>query len=260
VTGSNRPSCIEAFQDHAGERGGVLLIHGFTGSPHEMRPLLEPLVQRRYSVIGVRLPGHGYPGTREQIARDAWELAVERALDELRSRLPGDRIAVCGLSAGALLGLGLATRRPADVGALALLSPAIELPRPLVRLLGLARWLRPLRNYRLTKGVSDIRDLTARAEHPGCDPFPISAFASFDELRLRTRAIVAGVRQPMIIVHAAADRTCTLAGAEWLRHQVGSQDVEMHVLRSSGHVITVDAERQTVAQLVCDFLDRTIGR
>jgi carboxylesterase len=260
VTGSPRPSCIEAFQDHSGERGGVLLIHGFTGSPHEMRPLLEPLVERRYSVIGVRLPGHGYPGTREEIARGAWELAVDRALDELRSRLPGDRIAICGLSAGALLGLGVATRRSDDVGALALLSPAIELPRPLMSLLGVARWLGPLGNYRLAKGVSDIHDLTARSEHPGCDPFPISAFASFDELRLRTRAIVAGVRQPMMIVHAARDRTCTLAGAEWLRRQVASQSVEMHVLQSCGHVITVDAERETVARLVCDFLDRTIGR
>lgn len=259
MSGRVRPPCIEAFHDDSGERGGVLLIHGFTGSPHEMRPLLEPLVQRRYSVLGVRLPGHGFPPTREQIARDAWELVVDRALDELRGRLPGDRIAVCGLSAGALLGLGVAQRRPADVGALALLSPAIELPRAAMRLLGLARWLGPL-HIRLAKGVSDIHDAAARAAHPGSDPFPISAFAAFDDLRLRTRGILGEVRQSTMIVHAEGDRTCTLAGAEWLRHRVGSQDVEMHVLRSCGHVITVDAERETVAQLVCDFLDRTIGR
>jgi carboxylesterase len=254
-----RPLCIEAFRDLGGERGGVLLVHGFTGSPHEMRPLLEPLAERGYSVLGVRLPGHGFPVEREHIARPAWEATVDGALDELLARHAGERVAICGLSMGALLALATASRRPADVGALALLSPAISLPTAATRLLGVARWLAPLRDLRVAKGVSDIRDAGALAGHPGCDPFPMSAFVAFDELRRLTRTIAHSVSQPTLIMHGERDRTCTLAGAEWLRHALGGQDVEMHVLRESGHVITVDAERQTVIEVVVDFLDRTIG-
>jgi esterase/lipase len=107
--------------------------------------------------------------------------------------------------------------------------------------------------------VSDIRDADARARHPGCDPFPISAFVAFDDLRHLTRTIVRSVRQPALIVLAEPDRICTLAGAEWLRGALAASQVEMHVLRESGHVITVDREGQAVARLVADFVDRTIG-
>ena len=68
-------------------------------------PGFEPLVAREYSVIGVRLPGHGFPVEPEEIAGPAWEAVVDRALEELRARHPGDRVAICGLSAGALLAL-----------------------------------------------------------------------------------------------------------------------------------------------------------
>jgi carboxylesterase len=226
-----------------------------------MRPLLEPLATRGFSVIGVRLPGHGFPAGREDVARSAWEAAVDHALDELRLLHPGERIAVCGLSMGALLALGAATRRSGDVAALALLSPAILLPGRLTRLLQLARWLTPLGGYRVAKpdGASDIRDEQARAGHPGCDPFPVSAFAAFDELRRAARTIVPGVRQPVLILHGEKDRTCMLAGAEWLRRELSSGEVEMHVLRESGHVITVDGEREAVARYVCEFLERRIG-
>lgn len=254
-----RPPCIEAFRDLGGERGGVLLVHGFTGSPHEMRPLLEPLVARGYSVLGVRLPGHGFPADREDTSRVAWATAVDRALDELRARHPGERVAICGLSMGALLAVDAATRRSGDVAALALLSPAILLRTGPSRALAVARWLRPLARYRIQKGVSDIRDEAARAGHPGCDPFPVSAFVAFEELRRRTRSIVRAVRQPVLILHGELDRTCMLAGAEWLRRELPSEDVEMHVLRESGHVITVDGERDAVARLVGGFLDRRVG-
>jgi carboxylesterase len=257
-----RPFCIEGFRDLEGERGGVLLIHGFTGSPHEMRPLLEPLRARGFAVLGVRLPGHGFPIEREDVASRAWQAAVDAALDELRDRHPGYRVAICGLSMGALLALAAASRRPADVAALALLSPAIMLRTAASRLLGAARWIGPLGvRYRLAKpkGTSDIRDEAARVSHPGCDPFPISAFLSFDALRRTTRTVVRRVHQPSLIVHAAGDRTCMLAGAEWLGRELASSAVEMHVLRESGHVITVDRERDTVAQLVCDFFERSLG-
>ena len=38
---------------------GVLLIHGFTGSPGHMRPLGEKLREAGFAVRGILLPGHG---------------------------------------------------------------------------------------------------------------------------------------------------------------------------------------------------------
>ncbi len=252
---------IEEFRSEGGSRGGVVLVHGFTGSPEEMRPLLAPLAERSWSVLGVRLPGHGFPPTPERAEWPAWEARLDGALDELRARFPGRRTAICGLSAGALLALRAACRRPTDVGALVALSPAIELPAAAKRILWLARRLLPgpLRRLRIPKRSTDIRDAEARRRAPGCDPLPISSFLSFDELRRRAREVVATVAQPTLIVHARGDATCPVAGAEWLRSRIGAREVEMHLLARSGHVVTVDEERDAVAGLVVDFLERRVA-
>src|SRR5438270_13533902 len=87
-----------------------LLIHGFTGSPWDMRPLGDALAARGYRVKGVRLPGHGgEPEAMAGVSARDWEEACETALDSLAST---PRVFVAGLSMGALLALLLAARRP----------------------------------------------------------------------------------------------------------------------------------------------------
>src|SRR4051794_28130513 len=95
---------------------GVLCIHGFTGTPFEMRLLGEHLGRRGFAVEGVRLAGHG--GTTADLKATRWPdwlFSVEEAFQQLRRR--AERIAVCGLSLGGLLALELARRQKSRVGA-----------------------------------------------------------------------------------------------------------------------------------------------
>lgn len=250
-----------AFRTGGGTRGGVLLVHGFTGTPHEVAGLAEPLAQAGYGVLGVRLPGHGAAPDGESNDWPAWEGAVDEAFAELQAVAPSAPKAVVGLSMGALLGLELARQRRADVSALVALSPALTLPRPLRAVLWLAA--RTLgergRRRRLPKGPSDIRDPAVRAVHPKSGPFMVEAALSFNQLRVAVRARVGAVEQPVLIVHSRLDRTCPLAGARWLARHVGSRDVELVVLERSGHVIPVDLERVRATEVILAFLDRTLG-
>src|SRR2546430_6543846 len=80
-----------------------LLLHGFTGSPWDMRPLGDALAARGFRVKGVRLPGHGgEPEAMAGVSARDWEEACETALDSLAST---PRVFVAGLSMGALLAL-----------------------------------------------------------------------------------------------------------------------------------------------------------
>ena len=251
---------IDPFRLSGGRRGGVLLVHGFTGSPHEMRPLADPLATAGWDVLGIRLPGHGSPEIPEPNEWSAWRAAVEEGIDRLERDGSAGRIAVVGLSMGALLAVDLATREPGRLRSVVALSPATTLPARRLAALWLARRFAParMRGRLLPKGESDIRDDEARAAHPLSPPFPLSAVLSFDELRRRVRRDARGLSLPLLIVHSVGDRTCPVGGARWLARRVASPDVEIHLLERGGHVIPVDVERETALRLVLGFLDRTV--
>ncbi|HEY8516943.1 MAG TPA: alpha/beta fold hydrolase [Candidatus Binatia bacterium] len=249
-----------AFRAGEGTRGGVLLVHGFTGTPHEMQGLADPLASAGYQVLGVRLPGHGDAPPDEPNDWQAWDRAVEEAFAELHDLAPGAPKAVIGLSMGALLGLELARRRPGEVSSLVALSPAVTLPTTLRAVLWLADRTFPprVRDRRIPKRESDIRDPVVRATHPKSAPFRVASVLSFNQLRVTVRRQVGAVTQPLLIVHSRLDRTCPVSGAHWLARRVGSRDVELVVLERCGHVIPVDLERDRATEAILSFLGRTL--
>jgi carboxylesterase len=249
-----------AFRRPGGTRGGVLLVHGFTGTPHEMEGLADPLAAAGYGVIGLRLPGHGDRPPGEPNEWSAWEDAVDEGFAALRDATPDAPRAVVGLSMGALLALELARRHRDDVRAVVALSPAVLVPPPVRALLWFAARTFGERGRQriLPKGVSDIRDPEVRATHPKSPPFTVAAALSFNQLRLAVRGRVGAVEQPLLIVHSVLDRTCPVVGARWLARNVGSRDVELCTLEKSGHVIPVDVERTRATELIVGFLDRTL--
>ena len=98
---------------HDGGPVGVLLCHGFTGSPQSLRPWAEYLADAGLSVSLPRLPGHGT--TWQEMARTRWEdwyAEVDRGFEDLAKR--ASEVFVMGLSLGACLALRLAEvhRRP----------------------------------------------------------------------------------------------------------------------------------------------------
>ena len=83
-------------------RAAALLVHGFTASPWEMRPVASDLEQRGYACLAVRLPGHGTtPGDLARRRWEEWDAAVTQAFDLLAERF--GRVYGVGLSTGALL-------------------------------------------------------------------------------------------------------------------------------------------------------------
>jgi len=109
---------------HDGGPTGVLLCHGFTGSPQSLRPWAEYLADAGLSVSLPRLPGHGT--TWQEMARTRWEdwfAEVNRAFDELRSR--SDEIFVMGLSMGGCLALRLAELHGTAIRGLVLVNPSL---------------------------------------------------------------------------------------------------------------------------------------
>jgi carboxylesterase len=130
----------EPFEVGDGRAGGALLIHGFPGTPAEMRPLGEWLAGRGWRARGILLPGFGSQFSRmREFNRSDWIAAARTTFEELRAAFGGPAL-VIGYSMGAAIALHLDVG-PAD--RLALFAPFWTYPGPLPRLIPLVKLLFP---------------------------------------------------------------------------------------------------------------------
>ena len=228
---------------------GALLIHGFTGSPPEMRLVGDYLHQQGLTITGPLLPGHGTSVEDMNHTRwSEWTGHVEQALADLQARC--ETVFVGGLSMGSVLSLYLAARHPELAGAL-LYSPAVWPADRLLYLTPIVKYLIPKRpksaDKDLTDPEADLR-LWSYEENP--------AFAAHEFLKLlrHVRRLLPQVTCPLLIMHSTLDQAIHPDSARRTHRQVGSTDKELVTLYNSGHCITVDSEWEAVARKTYEFI------
>jgi carboxylesterase len=237
---------------------GVLLVHGFTGTPFEMRLLGQDLAQKGYAVHGVRLAGHG-AGTRDLAATrwPDWLASVERAFETLSGR--ANHVGVCGLSLGGLLTLELARRRPEQVAAVAVLATALWLPPAALRFDRLIQRVPGVRNLALPKVAgSDIADREMRVRNQiaqGRAGMPLSALHSLVEFGAYLKPRLGQITAPALVGHSRLDHTIPFACMDHIVRSLGSKQIAQLVLERSFHVVTLDLEREQVFRAVGDHMD-----
>jgi len=238
------------------ERGSVLLLHGFTGSPWDLRPLGEALCAAGYRAACPVLPGHGdAAGDISGVTDLEWEDCAEGALRALHAETGGP-VHVVGFSMGALLAVTLAAHHPARVRSLVLLAPALRAQdRGMdwfrrLRLLPLER-LRPW----VIKEDTDIRDEAVRAAAPLMPRWPLGWLRGLLTLQSRAAALAPGARAPALLVAADRDAVVDLSGIRALARLLPGTRRLVRLPRS-GHVIPRDLDARRAAEEALAFLRR----
>ena len=233
---------------------GVLLIHGFTGSPPEMRLVADYVHQRGLTVSAPLLPGHGT--TLDDLGQRRWTEwtdHVERALAELQSRC--EMVFVGGLSMGALLTLYLAAHHPDLPGAMAYAPATLVADRRLV-LAPVLKYLMP----QAPKGDSDLHDPEAEARLWSYDAWSGGGTNELVKLTREVKRLLPQVTCPLLVIYSTADKTIHPDSAQYTFAHAGSDDKELVTLHSCGHVVTVDGKWETVAEKTYRFVqDRFPG-
>jgi carboxylesterase len=238
----------EPFEFDGGDVG-VLLLHGFTGSPQGLRPWGEALRDAGVTVHCPRLPGHG-TDWRDLAGRRAGEIvaASEQALDELAGR--SQRVVIGALSFGGALALHLAATRPGQVHGVVAVNPWVVSRDPRLLALPLVKLL-----VATAPGVgSDLAD--SEAKELAYAHVPLKTLASVRAFQRRVRAALPRVTQPLLCFVSRQDHVVDPANTELIATRAGSDDVRVVWLERSYHVATLDLERQSIFDGSVEFVRR----
>lgn len=232
----------------------VLLVHGLSGTPYEMRYVGERLAEAGMRVCGVRLAGHaGLPEDLGAATHAQWYESVVEGFERLRQF--GDPNVVIGLSMGGVLAARLAADQREAVAGVVMLSPAFFLPLWVRATLRLVKTLGPLAGRIYLRGAgADIHDHAARSIHPSTALMPLSAVFELLDLSAVVRPRLGRVTQPALVIHGRRDHVCPAdKNVEFVLAHLGSSHKRAVYLDKSFHVITVDSERERVAAEVLEF-------
>jgi carboxylesterase len=240
----------------SGNSTGCLLIHGFTGSPKEMRPLGEYLAERGYTVHGIRLPGHGTD--IKDMDRVTWMDWSNSVLDGWNVLLNNtERIFLVGLSMGGVLALYQASFLPA-AGVIGM-STIYQLPSdPRFSILPILSILTPYAE----KSGSDWQDPDAAEGHFSYDHYPAKGVIQLKNLLQAMRSRLSEIKIPALLIHSKKDQTVIPENMEWIRQEIGTSppDLKQLLLENSGHIVTRDKDKDLVFGSVGNFIQQIMSK
>jgi carboxylesterase len=223
----------------ANKEVGILLVHGFTGSPASMRPWAEYLNQRGYTVKVPLLPGHGTtPRDLNLVKWQEWPAKVESDLQELLRTCR--KVFICGLSMGGGTTLNIATRYSKDLAGIILVNPMIHVkfvPHQLAWAIS--------RFQKMRDSVGDDIKRPGITEY-GYDALPAVGVYELLKMLHYTRKRLHDVTAPMLLFHSVDDHTLPVTNTEIVMKGVGSRQKQRIELVNSYHVATLDYDQEVI--------------
>lgn len=237
-----------------GNRVGCLLIHGFTGTPYEMRGLGERLAQQGYTVLAHALAGHATQA-RDLIPtrwRD-WYASATAGYDQLSASC--DAIFPIGLSMGGALALHLAAHRAVN-GVVAISTP-FTIHSPLKTWFKFFPFLFDLfPAIQKNRARGDTEDRSILENHPNYAEYPTRASASLiAEFLPHLHSDLRDVCAPALLIKARNDRTVPANSMEEFHARIGSREKEMVWLPRGGHLALEDFSKEKAFAHILRFVD-----
>ncbi|MBB3769914.1 carboxylesterase [Angulomicrobium tetraedrale] len=254
------------------ERGpvGVLLIHGLTGTPVEMRDTARRLAAGGHTVLCCQLAGHC--GTEQDLVAtnfEDWYESAVKGIERLEKHC--SQILVGGLSMGAVLSALVAARQPKRVHGVIMLAPTLtydgwSIPKYSF-LLRIAMQTPLGRFYRFEEREPfGLKDERARAmvayalkygnsAESGLISKPATSLRELWRLTAALKPLLPQINQRTLVIQARQDDVASLGNMATLQRELGGL-VDTMVLNDSYHIITVDQQRHLVGERVLEFVNR----
>ena len=235
----------------AGTPGGVglVLIHGLTASPTEVRPVAAYLEARdpTMTLSCPLLPGHGTtPDDLRSTSPEAWRVTVADEVSRLAAGCGS--VGVLGVSLGAVLAAQVALD-DSRVASVSMLAPVFRLGRKAAMLIPVLRHFLPY----VRKSRRSLENHRAKRLF-SYDRYPFSSLAHVHTLGRQTRARLRQLTVPALLAIGRHDRYVSRAEAESLRRALGKNLVSFVECPRSGHVLPHEPDAAVLFEAIGGFL------
>jgi len=257
----------------------ILLIHGITGTPSEMRYLGRSINKAGFTVFCNTLPRHC--DTLDELKKVTWQEIVDCITEDfngLKKEYP--KVFVAGLSMGALMAIHLAYQLPSDISGIVALAPTLFYDGwahykgkfllnfvwhiPFLRNAIDVRegWPYGLKDEALREEIHKFyKNAKARKFYKkiflfGSPFFPIACLYQAHLFAKVVKKELPYIKTPIIILHAREDDMTSLKNAQYVFDNIASKDKSLIVLEDSYHMITIDKDKDRVSQEAVNFISR----
>ena len=239
---------FHALGDKKNGHIGVVLVHGFTGSPAAMRPWAEFLNARGYSVRVPLLPGHGTkPSDLNEVQWPEWPAKVKAEIAELQKQC--SQVFVAGLSMGGGTTLHVAAELGDELSGIILVNPMIHV-----------RGISPTLAFAISRVVKFGKSVGNDIKRKGVteysyDKMPYRGIHQLLTMLQLTRAALPSVKVPMQLFHSVDDHTLPVSNTVIIMREVGSTNKSRIELLNSFHVATLDHDSELIFANSLTFIE-----
>ncbi len=235
------------------ERGeaGVILLHGFTGSPLSLREFANILAEKDYTVYCPLLPGHGTtPEDLNKVKWVDWVNAVEEAIKKMRE-LEISNLFIGGISLGGTLTLRIGEIRQDIDGLIPIATPVI-MKKLILKFVPVLKWI--------IKYVKKERRRSQEARNGSYDVWPVRAIHEVLKLMKKTKKELHRITSPILIIHSKKDDLVPFENIDIIYNNVSSKVKKKVILERSSHAVLYEDEREIVYKEVLSFLEKLLKK
>ncbi len=238
--------------EFSGSKKGVLLIHGFTGSPSVLRFLGEHLnKQYGYSVKAPLLSGHGTSlKDMEKFSWKDWIYDVKNAYEELKNKC--SEIYIAGYSMGGLLAMILAS--DVNPNKLVLIAPALVTLDKKAVFAPIAKFFIKYKNKIPVKDLFPEQAPKYDLQYNiGYDKYPLKSICDLLKIEKLAKKSLSKIKCPTLIIQSPKDDLVDPESGHLIYNKIGSEQKELFWLKESIHICTIGPEKDTINKKVAEF-------
>lgn len=231
-----------------GNEIGILISHGFIGTPQSVRFLGEEFAKLGYTVLAPRLKGHGtHYKDLEKATRDDWVQDLVKAYEELKQKCTS--VFIVGQSMGGTLALFLASQFP-EIKGVILINPALSVPS--------YEYLngKPTLSY-VHETATDIK--LEGVEEITYKKIPVSAIHQLQVLMSQTVKIVPTIGNSLFCFKSTEDHVVPPECTDFILNKVKSNYKEVKTLMNSYHVASMDHEKEVIVDETHHFIQKQLN-
>ncbi|KAB7705272.1 alpha/beta fold hydrolase [Bacillus aerolatus] len=222
---------------------GILLSHGFIGTPQSVRFVGEKLAEQGFTVLAPRLKGHGtHYLDMEQCTHEDWYESLKRGYLQLKER--GKKVFVMGQSMGGTLALKLAAEYK-DIEGLIIINTALTLP-------AFEQFKKSPAPRFIDEGKPDIK--AGDVHEISYEKAPVRAIRELQRLMAEAPPAIGKIQVPALCIKSFTDHVVPPENTVFIYRSLSSKNKRLVTLPDSYHVASMDNDKELIAEQAARFI------